>query len=82
MDNNIIIYIAIFLISAVVFTFVGFFIRKKIAESKMKSAENEAKRILELANKEAENKRKEEIYMTRFAYCKRLNTVVAEIIGG
>ena len=62
MDNNIIIYIAIFLISAVVFTFVGFFIRKKIAESKMKSAENEAKRILELANKEAENKRKEEIY--------------------
>ena len=28
----------------------------------MKSAENEAKRILELANKEAENKRKEEIY--------------------
>ena len=62
MDNNVIIYIAIFLISAVVFTFVGFFIRKKIAESKMKSAENEAKRILELANKEAENKRKEEIY--------------------
>ena len=28
----------------------------------MKSAENEAKRILELANKEAENRRKEEIY--------------------
>ena len=62
MDNNVIIYIAIFLISAVVFTFVGFFVRKKIAENKMKSAENEAKRILELANKEAENKRKEEIY--------------------
>ena len=62
MDNNIIIYIAIFLISAIIFTFVGFFIRKKIAESKMKSAENEAKRILELANKEAENRRKEEIY--------------------
>ena len=62
MDNNIIIYIAIFLISAIVFTFVGFLIRKKIAESKMKSAENEAKRILELANKEAENRRKEEIY--------------------
>ena len=62
MDNNIIIYIAIFLISAVVFTFVGFFVRKKIAEGKMKSAENEAKRIIELANKEAENKKKEEIY--------------------
>ncbi len=63
MDSiNIIICIAVFLVSAVIFTFVGFFIRKKIAESKMKSAENEAKRILELAAKEAENKKKEEIY--------------------
>ena len=62
MDNGIISYIAVFLISAVIFTFVGFIIRKRIAEGKMKSAENEAKRIIELANKEAENKRKEEIY--------------------
>ena len=60
--DNIIIYIAIFLISAVIGVVVGFAIRKKIAEGKMKSAENEAKRILELANKEAENVRKEEIY--------------------
>ena len=59
---DIIINIAIFLISAVIFTFVGVYIRKKIAESKMKSAENEAKRIIELANKEAENRKKEEIY--------------------
>ncbi len=59
---DIIINIAVFLISAVIFTFVGFTIRKKIAESKMRSAENEAKRILELANKEAENKKKEELY--------------------
>ena len=51
-----IINFAVFLISAVIFTFVGIFIRKKIAESKLKSAENEAKRIIELANKEAENK--------------------------
>ena len=54
--------IAIFLVSAVVFTFVGFFARKKIAESKLKSAESEAKRIIELAQKEAENTKKEEIY--------------------
>lgn len=59
---DIIINIAIFLISAVIFTFVGVYIRKKIAESKMKSAENEAKKIIELANKEAENRKKEEIY--------------------
>ncbi len=62
---DIIIYIAIFLISAIIFTFVGFTIRKKIAESKMKSAENEAKRIIELANKEAENKKKEEIFKAK-----------------
>ena len=62
---EIIIYIAIFLISAIVFTFVGFTIRKKIAESKMKSAENEAKRIIELANKEAENRKKEEIFKAK-----------------
>ncbi|MBP3255086.1 MAG: ribonuclease Y [Clostridia bacterium] len=63
--DNIVIYIAIFLVSAVVFTFVGFLIRKKIAESKMKSAENEAKRIIELANKEAENIKKEEIFKAK-----------------
>ena len=63
--ENIVIYIAIFLVSAVVFTFVGFLIRKKIAESKMKSAENEAKRIVELANKEAENIKKEEIFKAK-----------------
>ena len=54
-------YIAIFLISAVIFTIVGFFIRKLIAESKIKSAEEEAKRILEQAKKDAENERKEQI---------------------
>ena len=59
---DIIINIAVFLVSAIIFTIVGFTVRKKIAESKMKSAENEAKRILELANKEAENKKKEEIF--------------------
>ena len=62
---DIVIYIAIFLVSAVIFTFVGMFIRKKIAESKMKSAENESKRIIELANKEAENIKKEEIFKAK-----------------
>ena len=62
---DIIIYIAIFLVSAVIFTFVGIAIRKKIAESKVGNAENEAKRIIELAQKEAENKRKEEIFKAK-----------------
>jgi len=64
MENPIII-IAVFLISAVIFTFVGFIIRKKIAESKMDSAENEAKRIIESATRDAENKRKEEIFKAK-----------------
>ena len=62
---EIIINIATFLITAVIFTFVGVMIRKKIAESKLKSAENEAKRILEIAQVEAENKKKEEIFKAK-----------------
>lgn len=62
---DIVINIAIFLISAVIFTFVGIYARKKIAESKMESAENEAKKILEMANIEAENKKKEEIFKAK-----------------
>ncbi len=62
---NIVIYIAIFLITAVVFTFVGVMIRKKIAESKLKSAENEAKQIIERAKIEAENNKKEEIFKAK-----------------
>ena len=62
---NIIIGIAIFLISAIIFFFVGFIARKKIAESKLKGAEAEAKRILESATKEAETKKKEEIFKAK-----------------
>ena len=76
---DIIINIAVFLISAVIFTFVGFFIRKKIAESKMKSAENEAKRILELANKEAENKKKEEIFKAKEEIMKAKDDLEKEV---
>ena len=62
---QIIIYIAIFLITAVIFTFVGFTIRKKIAESKLRSAENEANQIIERAKIEAENNKKEEIFKAK-----------------
>ena len=58
---NIIINIAIFLISAVIFSFVGYTMRKRIAESKIRVAEEEAQRIIDSAAKEAENKKKEEI---------------------
>ncbi len=62
---DIIVNIAVFLISAVIFTFVGMYARKKIAESKMESAEAEAKKIIERANIEAENKKKEEIFKAK-----------------
>ena len=62
---EVIISITVFLISAVIFTFVGYAIRKKVAESKLKGAENEAKRIIEQANKEAENAKKEEIFKAK-----------------
>ena len=62
---DIVINIAIFLVSAIIFTIVGVTIRKKIAESKIGCAEEEAKRIIELAQKEAENRRKEEIFKAK-----------------
>jgi len=62
---EIITHIAVFLISAGIFTFVGIFIRKKIAESKIESAENQAKKIIEMANIDAENKKKEEIFKAK-----------------
>ena len=46
---NIGIIIASIVISAVIFFFIGVVYRKKIAESKIQSAEEEAKKILELA---------------------------------
>ena len=58
---NSLIIIATFLISIAIGIFVGMTLRKKIAESKIDSAEKEAKRLVDLAKVEAENMRKEEI---------------------
>lgn len=55
------IIVATFLISAVIFIPLGVFIRKKIAESKIQSAEKEAKRLIESVKIEAENLKKEEL---------------------
>ena len=63
--TDIIIYIAIFLISAIIFFFIGYAMRKKIAESKLRTAEEEAKRIIDSAVKEAENRKKEEIFKAK-----------------
>ncbi len=58
---NIIITIAAILISLAIGIPIGIAYRKKVAESKIQGAENEAKRVIESAKKEAENLKKEEI---------------------
>ena len=58
---NILIIIAAVLISFAIGVPVGMVYRKKVAESKIQGAENEAKRLVESAKKEAENLKKEEI---------------------
>ena len=62
---NSLIIIATFLISLAIGIVVGMTIRKKIAESKIESAEQEAKRVVDLAKVEAENMRKEEIFKAK-----------------
>ena len=59
--NNGLIIIATFLISAAIGIVVGMIMRKKIAESKIESAEKEAKRLVDMAKVEADNMKKEEI---------------------
>ena len=56
---NIIIIIAAVLISLAIGILIGMVYRKKVAESKIQGAENEAKRVIESAKKEAENLKKE-----------------------
>ena len=64
--DNIVTIIVTFLISGVIFVPIGVIIRKKIAESKISGAEAEAKRLVDLANKEAENIRKEmQVYKSK-----------------
>ncbi len=62
---NSVIVIATFLISLAIGIVVGMTIRKKIAESKIESAEQEAKRVVDLAKVEAENMKKEEIFKAK-----------------
>lgn len=62
---EIIAIIATLIISAIIFIPLGVLIRKKIAESKVEGAEGEAKRILDLAQKEAETIKKEEVFKAK-----------------
>ena len=71
--------IIIFLVSAVIFSFIGYIVRKKSAESKIQSAEKEAQRILDNAQKEAENAKKEEIVKAKEQIINSRNELEEEI---
>ncbi len=62
---NIVIIIVTILISLAIGALIGMAYRKKIAESKIQGAENEAKRLVDLAKIEAENLKKEEIFKAK-----------------
>ena len=62
---NILIIIAAILISLAIGIPIGMAYRKKVAESKIQGAENEAKRLIDLAKIEAENLKKEEIFKAK-----------------
>ena len=63
MENLII--VAAILISLAIGLAVGMILRKKIAESKIQGAEEEAKRLVDLAKIEAENLKREEIFKAK-----------------
>ena len=79
MENSILIVVITLLISAAIFIPVGIYLRKRIAESKIQSAEKEAKRLLETMKIEAENTKREEIFKAKEEILKLRNDVDQEI---
>ena len=77
--TTVIVAIVTFVISAAVFTAVGYIVRKKSAEAKINGAEQEAKRILDNAQKEAENAKKEELIKAKEEILKDKNKMEEEI---
>ena len=63
MEN--LIMVAAILISLAIGLVIGIIVRKKIAESKIQGAEEEAKRLVDLAKIEAENLKREEIFKAK-----------------
>ena len=76
---DILIIVAAVLISLAIGIFAGITIRKKVAESKIESAEKESKRLVELAKIEAENLKKEEIFKAKEEIMNARNELDQEI---
>ena len=71
--------IVTFLISVAIAIPVGYFVRKKIAESKIQSAEYEAKRLIENAKKEISSMKKEEMIIAKEETLRLRNELEQEI---
>ena len=76
---NTLIIVAAILISLAIGIVLGMIIRKKIAESKIEGAEQEAKRLVELAKIDAENLKKEEIFKAKEEIMSARNELDKEI---
>ena len=72
-------YVLVAVISIVVGVFAGMILRKKVAEGKIGSAEEEAKRILLDGEKQAETKKKEALIEAKEEILKRKNEADKEI---
>lgn len=70
--------VPVLILTILVAAFVGYMVRKNIAEAKIASAESEAKRILEEAAKDAENKKRETILETKEEMLKLRNEAEKE----
>ncbi len=77
--TTIIAIVVTLLISAAIFIPIGVYVRKKIAESTIQSAEKEAKRLLETVKIEAENTKKEEVFKAKEEILKLRNDLEQEI---
>ncbi len=77
--DKVLIIIATLLISAVIFIPIGILIRKKIAESKIQSAELEAQNLIDKAKIEIENMKKEEIIRSKEEVLRIRNELDQEI---
>ncbi|MEW6697851.1 MAG: ribonuclease Y [Bacillota bacterium] len=71
--------ILVILVTALVSVAAGFFIRKNIAEGKIASAEVQAKKILDEAEKDAEGKKREAVVMAKEEVLKLRNEMEREI---
>ena len=77
--DKVIIIIATLLISAVIFIPLGVLLRKKIAESKIRSAELEAQNLIDKAKIDIENMKKEEIIRSKEEVLRIRNDLDQEI---